>query len=77
MIVGLQAHDGAFRMEYRSDGGSLEEGSHNTKNLSVNSDDLGTRWSGACIARGNMGEDTFQDASDQVMDCLGCVLGEG
>jgi hypothetical protein len=31
MIVGLQVHDGAFRMEYRSDGGSLEEGSHNTR----------------------------------------------
>ena len=31
MVVGSQAHDGAFRMEYRSDGGSLEEGSHNTK----------------------------------------------
>jgi hypothetical protein len=31
MIVGLQAHAGAFRMEYRPDGGSLEEGSHNTK----------------------------------------------
>jgi hypothetical protein len=31
MIVGLQAHAGAFRMEYRPDGGSLEEGRNNTK----------------------------------------------
>jgi hypothetical protein len=47
-----------------------------TKILSVNSDDLGSRWQSAPIERLKLGEDIFQDASDQVMDCFRCVLGE-
>ena len=47
------------------------------KNLSLISDDLGTRWQMARIERSKLGGDTLQDASDQVMDCLGCALGKG
>jgi hypothetical protein len=46
------------------------------KNLSVISDNLGSRRHPAGIARYKLGENIFQDASDQVVDCLGCVLGE-
>jgi hypothetical protein len=37
------------------------------KHLPVNSANLGFRWQTARIERGNLGVDTFQDASDQVM----------
>jgi hypothetical protein len=47
------------------------------KNLSVNSVNLGSRRQAVGIERCKLGEDRFQDASDQVMDRLGYVLVEG
>jgi hypothetical protein len=52
-------------------------GHSTTKNLSVNSANLGSRRQTVGIERCKLGEDRFQDASDQVMDRLGYVLGEG
>ncbi len=48
-----------------------------SKNLSVISVKLGSRRQIGRIERCELGEDRFQDASDQVMDCFGCVLGQG
>ena len=48
-----------------------------TKNLSVNSDEPGTRWRIVGSRGCKLSEDTVQDVTDQVVDGIGQIVGEG
>jgi hypothetical protein len=47
------------------------------KNLSVNSGNLDSPLRLSCQWRSDLGEDAAQDGTDQVVDSIGCIVGQG